>query len=165
LSVNYLIALTSRGNESATMASVKPILAAATSAQPMQQQPAPVPAVKPAANPLIIDTDNAASPAVLGRLKAIGYGSGAVCSAAVFYARLATLTWLSLSKGWDGYAVWQPKATIVQRVSVALSGLSCDADTAMVANVGDFVPFTPLPSIPVASLAAIAPVPVLARLR
>lgn len=70
------------------------------------------------------------------------YGSGLVCSTIVG-AGLASFGWLSGSKGWRGYAAYDPAATIVQIITSAPTricggALEVDRDVAQSADFGAF---------------------------
>jgi hypothetical protein len=57
------------------------------------------------------------------------YGSGATCRA-IIGAGLASMGWLAGATSWDGYAAYQPSASIVQGPQKTILGLSVDPDTA-----------------------------------
>jgi hypothetical protein len=70
------------------------------------------------------------------------YGSGLVCSS-IIGAGLASLGWLSGSKGWRGYTAYDPAATIVQIITspetrICNGALAVDRDVAQSADFGAF---------------------------
>lgn len=70
------------------------------------------------------------------------YGSGLACST-IIGAGLASLGWLSGSKGWRGYAAYDPAATIVQIITspetrICGGALAVDRDVAQSADYGAF---------------------------
>ena len=73
------------------------------------------------------------------------YGSGAVLAAVSdALAGQKVYTWLSCSKGWDGYQEWKSKADLVQSLPVRLKGLDIDPDSRKnfaQGSIGEFVPF------------------------
>lgn len=76
------------------------------------------------------------------------YGSGDVCNA-VLKAGFADLAWLSCSMGWSGsrliLASPPPQLVLRQHPPVTLANLDCDPDDALASDIGDFLPFAPVP--------------------
>ena len=91
------------------------------------------------------------------------YGSGLVCST-LTGAGLASLGWLSGSRGWRGYATYVPAATIVQVITapptrLCNGQLEVDRDIGQSADIGAFTTLDTAPSLtapPPAAMATVA---------
>jgi hypothetical protein len=88
------------------------------------------------------------------------YGSGLVCST-IIGANLASLGWLSGSRGWRGYATYARAATIVQVITapptlICNGQLAIDRDIGQSADIGAFATLVALapPAGPTLAMAA-----------
>ena len=89
------------------------------------------------------------------------YGSGLVCST-LTGAGLASLGWLSGSRGWRGYATYVPGATIVQVITapptrLCNGQLEVDRDIGQSADIGAFTTLDTAPPPALMAAAAAAP--------
>lgn len=95
-------------------------------------------------------------PANLPKLRVGVYGSGLTCQT-VLSAGLAELTWVSCSMGWSESHVFVAggRWNLLQHLPQTIAGLDTDPDEAnpLHPDIGDFVPFGPLPDEPVVAAA------------